>query len=141
MQPHSDANDDLTAYMTMMQPGDNFISLNLASGIASPLDYRTTLVDAEAAHDDPVPPYRLSDALMSLHAQHGAAGRCVLRNIAKAPAQPFARLSAAGFAVVDAALTRQPIAQAAASLTFAEAASLASLKTGLRSIPAFQAFP
>jgi len=32
VQPHSGANANLAAFMAMMQPGDNFISLNLASG-------------------------------------------------------------------------------------------------------------
>jgi glycine hydroxymethyltransferase len=32
VQPHSGANANLSAFMAMMQPGDSFISLNLASG-------------------------------------------------------------------------------------------------------------
>src|SRR5213080_4982889 len=32
VQPHSGANANLAAFMAMMQPGDNFISMNLASG-------------------------------------------------------------------------------------------------------------
>ena len=32
VQPHSGANANLAAFMAMMQPGDNFLSLNLASG-------------------------------------------------------------------------------------------------------------
>jgi glycine hydroxymethyltransferase len=32
VQPHSGANANLAAFMAMMQPGDSFISLNLASG-------------------------------------------------------------------------------------------------------------
>src|ERR1700679_47013 len=32
VQPHSGANANLAAFMAMMQPGDQFISLNLASG-------------------------------------------------------------------------------------------------------------
>src|ERR671939_151057 len=32
VQPHSGANANLAAFMAMMQPGDNYISLNLASG-------------------------------------------------------------------------------------------------------------
>ncbi len=32
VQPHSGANANLAAFMAMMQPGDRFISLNLASG-------------------------------------------------------------------------------------------------------------
>lgn len=32
VQPHSGANANLAAFMALMQPGDNFISLNLASG-------------------------------------------------------------------------------------------------------------
>src|SRR3954453_22784718 len=32
VQPHSGANANLAAFMAMMQPGDNFISLNLSSG-------------------------------------------------------------------------------------------------------------
>ena len=32
VQPHSGANANLAAFMAMMQPGDPFISLNLASG-------------------------------------------------------------------------------------------------------------
>ncbi len=32
VQPHSGANANLAAFMAMMQPGDNFISINLASG-------------------------------------------------------------------------------------------------------------
>ena len=61
----------------------------LASGVASPLDYETRLVDAQAARDDPPPPYRLNDALLALHAQHGAAGRSVLRRIGQTTATPY----------------------------------------------------
>ena len=32
VQPHSGANANLAAFMAMMQPGDQFVSLNLASG-------------------------------------------------------------------------------------------------------------
>jgi glycine hydroxymethyltransferase len=32
VQPHSGANANLAAFMSLLQPGDNFISLNLASG-------------------------------------------------------------------------------------------------------------
>src|SRR5277367_6484461 len=32
VQPHSGANANLAAFMAMMKPGDNFISLNLSSG-------------------------------------------------------------------------------------------------------------
>src|SRR5580698_9253784 len=32
VQPHSGANANLSAFMSIMQPGDNYISLNLASG-------------------------------------------------------------------------------------------------------------
>ena len=32
VQPHSGANANLAAFMAMMQPGDNFLSLNLSSG-------------------------------------------------------------------------------------------------------------
>src|ERR1043166_979921 len=32
VQPHSGANANLAAFMALMQPGDQFISLNLASG-------------------------------------------------------------------------------------------------------------
>src|SRR5271170_7405952 len=32
VQPHSGANANLAAFMSLMKPGDNFLSLNLASG-------------------------------------------------------------------------------------------------------------
>src|SRR5678809_899641 len=32
VQPHSGANANLAAFMAMMKPGDNYLSLNLASG-------------------------------------------------------------------------------------------------------------
>jgi hypothetical protein len=114
-------------------------TLSLASGIASPLDYETRLVDAQAATDEPPAPYRLSDALLALHARHGAAGTSVLRSFGRTTASPFATLRAPGFAVVDAGLVLQPDPNTSAALTFAEAASLASRHNSLRAVPAFQA--
>jgi hypothetical protein len=114
-------------------------AMSLASGVASPLDYETRLVDAQAAVDEPPPPYRLSDALLALHARHGAAARSVLRSIARTSTTPFATLRAPGFAVVDAALVARPDPSASASLSFVEAASLASRNSQLRAVPAFQA--
>ena len=112
-------------------PGAAF---DLAGAVASPLDYETRLVDAEAAADEAPPPYRLSDALLSLHALHGAAARSVLR--VPSPQPPFALLHAPRFAVVDANL--QPVPDAPTA-SFAEAAALASRRIELRAVPAFQA--
>jgi hypothetical protein len=117
-------------------------TFDLGAATASPLDYETKIVDAEAAPDEEPPPYRLSDALLALHARHGAAGRSVLRTIAPVPATPFAALHAPGFAVVDAALQRTASpAPAAAQLSFAEASAFASRRTELRAVPAFEAIP
>ena len=117
-------------------------TFDLGSAVASPLDYETKIIDDEAAPDEAPPPYRLSDALLALHARHGAAGRSVLRAIAPAPATPFAALRAAGFAVVDQALQRaDTAAPAAAQLSFAEASAFAARRTELRAVPAFEAVP
>lgn len=111
-------------------------SFDLASAVASPLDYETRLVDAEAAVDEAPPPYRLSEALLAVHALHGAAARSVLRVPPRTAA--FSVLREPGFAVVDAALQQQAEGGSAGA-SFAEAAALAARRVGLRAIPAFQA--
>jgi hypothetical protein len=110
-------------------------AFDLASGLASPLDYETVIVDAEAAPDEAPPPYRLTDVLLDLHVSVGAAGRSVLRSAAPSPA-PFAALRAPGFAVVNDALTLIP---QSSGLSFAEAAAIANAGARLRAVPAFEA--
>ncbi len=112
-------------------------AFELASGLASPLDYETVIVDAQAAPDEVPPPYRLSDVLLDLHASVGAAGRSALRSVAASRPTPFATLNSPGFAVIDDAL--KPIPQST-GLSFAEAAAIASTAaTRLRTVPAFEA--
>ncbi len=111
-------------------------AFELASGLASPLDYETVIVDAQAAPDEVPPPYRLSDVLLDLHASVGAAGRSALRSVAASRPTPFATLNSPGFAVIDDAL--KPIPQST-GLSFAEAAAIASTAaTRLRTVPAFE---
>ncbi|HJV95570.1 MAG TPA: DUF6603 domain-containing protein, partial [Albitalea sp.] len=112
-------------------------AFDLNSGLASPLDYETRIVDAEAAPDEAPPPYRLTDGLLDLHVSVGAAGRSILRSAAPAPVPaPFAALRAPGFAVVNDALTLIP---QSAGLSFAEAAAMASTAgTQLRAVPVFE---
>jgi hypothetical protein len=112
-------------------------AFDLGSAIASPLDYETIVVDAQAAPDEPPPPYRLDENLLALHALQGAAGRSVLRSLAPVVTSPFAALHAPGFAVVDQTLTAQP--QAARTLSFAEARAAAAQRSGWLAVPVFQA--
>jgi hypothetical protein len=112
-------------------------AFDLGSGLASPLDYETRIVDQEAAPDEAPPPYRLTDILLDLHVSVGAAGRSLLRSAAPAPVSaPFAALRAPGFAVVNDALALMP---QSAGLSFAEAAAMASAGGArLRAVPAFE---
>jgi len=111
-------------------------AFDLASGLASPLDYETRIVDREAAPDELPPPYRLTDSLLDLHVSVGAAARSVLRSAAAPVPTPFAALRSPGFAVVNEALA--PIPQSA-GLSFAEAAAMASTAGArLRAVPAFE---
>jgi glycine hydroxymethyltransferase len=52
VQPHSGANANLAAFMAMMQPGDQFISLNLASGghLSHGMKLNTSAIFYKAAH-------------------------------------------------------------------------------------------
>ncbi len=52
VQPHSGANANLAAFMAMMKPGDQFISLNLASGghLSHGMKLNTSAVFFKAAH-------------------------------------------------------------------------------------------
>ncbi len=52
VQPHSGANANLAAFMAMMQPGDQFISLNLASGghLSHGMKLNTSAIFFKAAH-------------------------------------------------------------------------------------------
>ena len=52
VQPHSGANANLAAFMALMQPGDQFISLNLASGghLSHGMKLNTSAVFYKAAH-------------------------------------------------------------------------------------------
>jgi glycine hydroxymethyltransferase len=54
VQPHSGANANLAAFMAMMQPGDSFISLNLASGghLSHGMKLNTSAVFFKPAHYD-----------------------------------------------------------------------------------------
>jgi hypothetical protein len=127
--------ESMDAGVAFGAPGCTF---DLASAIASPLDYETALVDAQAARDDPAPPYRLDDALLSLHARHGAAGRSALRRFGADAPTPYAVLRNEGYAVVDAVLAAPESQATAGSLTFAEATAVAARRSGLRAVPAFQ---
>ncbi|MBA3272990.1 MAG: serine hydroxymethyltransferase [Chthoniobacterales bacterium] len=52
VQPHSGANANLAAFMALMQPGDNFISLNLASGghLSQGMKLNTSAIFFKPAH-------------------------------------------------------------------------------------------
>src|SRR6266480_1419945 len=52
VQPHSGANANLAAFMAMMKPGDQFISLNLASGghLSHGMKLNTSAVFYKAGH-------------------------------------------------------------------------------------------
>src|SRR5437868_2633308 len=52
VQTHSGANANLAAFMAMMQPGDQFISLNLASGghLSHGMKLNTSAIFYKAAH-------------------------------------------------------------------------------------------
>jgi len=52
VQPHSGANANLAAFMAMMQPGDQFISLNLASGghLSHGMKLNTSAIFFKPAH-------------------------------------------------------------------------------------------
>jgi len=52
VQPHSGANANLAAFMALMQPGDQFISLNLASGghLSHGMKLNTSAIFYKAAH-------------------------------------------------------------------------------------------
>lgn len=52
VQPHSGANANLAAFMAMMQPGDTFISLNLASGghLSHGMKLNTSAIFYKPAH-------------------------------------------------------------------------------------------
>ncbi|MDB5292905.1 MAG: glyA [Phycisphaerales bacterium] len=52
VQPHSGANANLAAFMAMMQPGDRFISLNLASGghLSHGMKLNTSAIFYKPAH-------------------------------------------------------------------------------------------
>ena len=97
----------------------------IAQGVESPLEYETRIVDRKAAVAPPPPArdYRLSEALLALHARHGAAGRSVLRRERPAPVEPFARLEPARFAAVGEDLARLPEAAPASSFVEAIAAT------------------
>ena len=112
-------------------------AFELASGLASPLDYETVIVDAQAAPNETPPPYRLTDVLLELHVSAGAAGRSVLRSAAAPVPTPFATLRAPAFAVIDETLAALP---QSSGLSFAEAQAIASTATTrLRTVPAFEA--
>ncbi len=52
VQPHSGANANLAAFMAMMQPGDNYLSLNLASGghLSHGMKLNTSAIFYKPAH-------------------------------------------------------------------------------------------
>ena len=54
VQPHSGANANLASFMALMQPGDQFLSLNLASGghLSHGMKLNTSAIFYKAAHYD-----------------------------------------------------------------------------------------
>jgi hypothetical protein len=114
-----------------MQAGLSIGSPQFAFGfsqrVESPLEYETRIIDRKAAVAPPPPArdYLLSEALLEMHALHGAAGRSRLRRERPAPAQPFARVDPVRWTAVgeDFAL----LAETKRQVSFVEALSSASL--------------
>ena len=112
-------------------------AFDLAVGLASPLEYDTRLIDAQAAKDEPSPPHRLDDRLLALHLRAGAAGRSALRGGDDTQRPAFAAVRAAGFVLVDESLKRADAG--AARQGFAETAGrAAAARRGLRVVPEFE---
>lgn len=111
-----------------LRVGSPQYTFNHAQRIESPLEYETRTIDRKAATAPPSPTrdYRLSEALLELHARYGAAGRSPLRRERRVAATPFAKVEAARFTAVDANLAR--LADARPDLTFAEALATAVSK-------------
>jgi hypothetical protein len=106
--------------------GATGFTLGFSRRIESPLEYETRIIDRKAAvpPPPPAPDYRLSEALLSMQALHGAAGRSALRRERKAPVTPFAAIQPARWSAVTDELA--PLPGAKRDVTFAEAASSAS---------------
>lgn len=115
-----------------MQAGLRIGSDEFAFGFSqrseSPLAYETRIVDRKAAVPPPAPKidYRLSEALLQMHARHGAAGRSALRRERTAPVTPLAKIEPAHWTAVSDDLALLPDTKR--DVTFVEALSNASLQ-------------
>ena len=101
--------------------GATDFSLGFDERIDSPLDYETRVIDRSAVVPPPPPArgYRLDMALLEMHAQHGAAGRSVLRRETAAAKTRFATIETVRWSPVAEDL--QPLANTRRDLTFVEA--------------------
>ncbi len=108
--------------------GSSQFAFGFSERIESPLEYETRIIDRKAAVPPPAPTrdYRLSEALLQIHARHGAAGRSKLRSARPATAKPFARIEPARWNAVDEDLA--PLPNAKRDVTFVEALGSAALK-------------
>jgi hypothetical protein len=115
------ASPSFEAMQAGLRVGSTAFALDFARRVESPLAYETRVIDRKAATPPPPPTrdYRLSEALLELHALHGAAGRSALRRERRAPAMPFAKVEAARWSAVAADLA--PLSGVARDVTFAEA--------------------
>lgn len=97
-------------------------SQSLSISTASPFAYETRVIDRKAAVPPPPPTftYRLSEALLEMHAQHGAAGRSALRRAQPPPAAPLVTIRPARWSAVSDQLA--PLPGVKRDVTFAEAA-------------------
>jgi hypothetical protein len=109
-----------------LRVGSTEFALGFSERVESPLDYETRIIDHKAAVPPPPPDhdYRLSEALLSMHALHGAAGRSVLRRDHRGPVTPFARIEPARWTAVADGLT--PVPDSQRDVTFAEALGTAN---------------
>jgi len=121
-----------------VQIGASQYALGFTQRIGSPLEYETRIIDRTAATPPPAPvrDYRLSEALLQVHALHGAAGRSTLRKADAPPAASFARVEAVRWSAVDEDLQRLP--EAAREASFAEALGSASGKRQRMVVRAFE---
>jgi len=104
-----------------VQIGSSQHAFGFAQRIESPLEYETRIIDRKAATPPPAPvrDYRLSEALLQVHALHGAAGRSPLRKADAALAPAFARVEAVRWSAVGEDLQRLP--EVAREVSFVEA--------------------
>jgi hypothetical protein len=101
--------------------GSPEFALGFSERVESPLDYETRIIDRKAAVPPPPPTrdYRLSEALLSMHAWHGAAGRSALRRDHRGRATPFATIQPARWTAVADSLA--PLPDGKRNVTFVEA--------------------